>query len=122
MNEKKDALIGNRLGRRDFLRGMAGAGVALGLGSLASCVPAAPPASSGATAPAATSAPAESAATAPVNLDFIALTSGGDDEAAGGPLSRDHDQINRLCLDGLPRDDGKPLQLQNAHRCGLQWR
>lgn len=57
--------------RRTFLKGMAGAGMALGLGGLAGCAPIAIPAVT--PAPAQQEAPAavEPAAAGPINLDFI---------------------------------------------------
>lgn len=57
--------------RRTFLKGMAGAGMALGLGGLAGCTPIAIPAVT--PAPAQQEAPAavEPAAAGPINLDFI---------------------------------------------------
>lgn len=70
MKDNKHLLPVHRMDRRAFLKGMAGAGLALGVGGLAGCtvaIPAATPAS----APADTSAPAESSSTTPINLDFI---------------------------------------------------
>lgn len=57
--------------RRTFLKGMAGAGIALGLGGLAGCAPIAIPAVTPAPAQQQAPAAAEPVSAAPINLDFI---------------------------------------------------
>ncbi len=71
MKKKSKFSSSQPMDRRTFLKGMAGAGMALGLGGLAGCTPIAIPAVT--PAPAQQEAPAavEPAAAGPINLDFI---------------------------------------------------
>jgi multiple sugar transport system substrate-binding protein len=69
MKDNKHLLPVHRMDRRAFLKGMAGAGLALGVGGLAGCTPMVIPAAT--PAPAQEAAPAESSSTTPINLDFI---------------------------------------------------
>lgn len=71
MKKKSKFSSSQPMDRRTFLKGMAGAGMALGLGGLAGCAPIAIPAVT--PAPAQQEAPAavEPAAAGPINLDFI---------------------------------------------------
>jgi multiple sugar transport system substrate-binding protein len=70
MSAQKHARQVHRIHRRDFLKGVAGAGLALGLGGVSGCVVPATqqPAAPAAPEAAATEAPA---AAAPINLDFV---------------------------------------------------
>ena len=70
MKKKSKFSASQSMDRRTFLKGMAGAGMALGLGGLAGCTPIAIPAVTPVPAQQATPAAAEPASAAPINLDF----------------------------------------------------
>ncbi len=63
MSTKKYSPLARRINRRNFLKGMAGAGLTLGLGGLVGCGPGAEPTD--------TSAPPATAAPVTINLDFV---------------------------------------------------
>lgn len=71
MKKKSKLSPSQPMDRRTFLKGMAGAGMALGLGGLAGCAPIAIPAVTPAPAQQEAPAAAEPAAAGPINLDFI---------------------------------------------------